>query len=96
MSVRDNQSIGSIEVPIKEISWSFVSFDITEDDLSRNNCKNMEEFSEKIRKNEVDVWDLENDWFDWETQDSELIATYLEDVVAFDPNGKELESDGSV
>jgi hypothetical protein len=96
MSIRDNAKVGTIEVPVTETAWSFISWDITQDDLSKNNCKNMKEFIKKVKYGEVDIWDLENDWFDWETQDSEISDVSVEETVAFDSNGKDLANDGAV
>jgi hypothetical protein len=96
MSIRDNAKVGTIEVPVTETAWSFISWDITQDDLSKNNCKNMKEFIKEVKDGEVDIWDLENDWFDWETQDSEISDVSVEETVAFDSNGKDLANDGAV
>ena len=96
MSIRDNDKVGSIEVPVTETAWSFICWDITQDDLSRNNCKDMKEFIKKLKNGEVDIWDLENDWFDWETQDSEISDVAFEGSVAFDSDGKDIANDGAV
>ncbi len=90
MSTQHKKEIGVIEVPVQETTWSVVSFEIYPEDLKNNECENMNEFIEKVKSEDIDIFDLLADWTNWETVDSEVQEIFYNEACRIDSDDDEI------
>ena len=74
--------VGSIDVPMTEITWSTWTWDITQEDLEWAGAKDFPEFLTMVRNLEINLFDI--DVADIETHDSEIAESHFDEAAGLD------------